>query len=197
MAEETKPTEQQEQTQTEASAEEVKTVPYDRFKEVNDKYKTLTEEISGLRSQLKEREQKQLEEKEEYKKLYEDVKPKIDEYENTLNKYRSFAQIEFDKEYNALDDENKKFIDEFLTETDPYDKMHKFNMLKPKLIKGESTRIQPSDTAEGSENGKHPPKASDSLTVDDFLGRLRNAKTIPDRNAVMKEFDDWKRSRGI
>ena len=83
MGEETQTTNQvtteQAQTQQTAQAQtqEPAPVPYERFKEVNEKYKTLEAQLKEIQDRQKVEDEKRLKEQGDYKKLYEDLQSQL------------------------------------------------------------------------------------------------------------------------
>jgi vacuolar-type H+-ATPase subunit I/STV1 len=63
-------------------------VPYERFKEVNEKYKTLEAQLKEMQSKQKEEEDKRLKEQGDYKKLFEDLQTKYTTEQKTNMKLK-------------------------------------------------------------------------------------------------------------
>ena len=76
-------TEQTAQTQTAANQPTTQTaqtpepVPYERFKEMNEKYKALETQLKDIQDKQKADEEKRLKEQGDYKKLYEDLQAQL------------------------------------------------------------------------------------------------------------------------
>ena len=74
------PAEQTAQAQTPAPQQAAQTpepVPYERFKEVNEKYKALETQLKDIQDKQKADEEKRLKEQGDYKKLYEDLQAQL------------------------------------------------------------------------------------------------------------------------
>lgn len=63
-------------------------VPYERFKEVNEKYKSLEAQLKEMQSKQKEEEDKRLKEQGDYKKLFEDLQTKYTTEQKTNMKLK-------------------------------------------------------------------------------------------------------------
>lgn len=96
------PTKQQSAQPAEAQNTDTQTVPYERFKEVNEGYKALKAQMAELQAAEEKRQQeaeqskrKQLEEKEEFKQLYEataaDLEKTKAEYTSTAAKVEAMV----------------------------------------------------------------------------------------------------------
>ena len=64
-------------------------VPASRFRELNQSKKNLESELMQLKSQIKERETQEAEEKEDWRNLYEETKAERDRYKNDAEKFQS------------------------------------------------------------------------------------------------------------
>jgi len=112
-----------------SSPEESQTVPYERFKEVNDKVKSLTEEISTIKNQaetqpggLTPKQKEEIEAKEYLKGL---VKDTLSEFEKTKASEEEQEIANFQKELNNVLELNssvdRKEFEKFLeNEADEY-----------------------------------------------------------------------------
>ena len=67
-------------------------VPGKRFRELNDVKKNLESELNDLKSQIKEREVAEAEEKEDWRNLYEETKAERDKFKENAQKYESIEQ---------------------------------------------------------------------------------------------------------
>ena len=65
------------------------TVPGSRFRELNESKKNLESELMQLKSQIKERETQEAEEKEDWRNLYEETKAERDRFKSDAEKFQS------------------------------------------------------------------------------------------------------------
>jgi len=82
-----------------------KYVPYDRFKEVIEKKNQTEQELQELRNALKQKEEKELAEKEEYKTLYEKSREELESYkpyQEKVNKYEEVVNSLVQQELEAI-----------------------------------------------------------------------------------------------
>jgi len=112
---ETTPQAEPQQTQ----AQEPAPVPYERFKEVNEKYKTLEQQFKEIQDRQKVEEEKRLKEQGDYKKLYEDLQSQLstEKVTNMKLKLASSKGLPVDlvnRIQGATEDEIAKDIDSLL-----------------------------------------------------------------------------------
>lgn len=71
-------------------------IPYDRFKAVNDSNKALEEKVAAMEAAEKQRKEELAKEQGKYEELYNDSKPKLDEYDTMKTTFDNMLQTTID-----------------------------------------------------------------------------------------------------
>ncbi|WP_404403815.1 hypothetical protein [Jeotgalibacillus malaysiensis] len=129
MSEEIKDTNTEEVTNTEStsansSTEDVKndqqadkTIPYSRFKEVNDNYKSLKDKLEEIENQKATDDLEAKKKAGEYKELYDSLQDEHEPLKNQVSEYKQFFSDLLESKLATVPDDFKELIPENLSDT--------------------------------------------------------------------------------
>lgn len=140
----------------EDSTTEVKTVPYDRFAEVNRKAKEAEAKLAKFESESEQRKKQELESKQEFEKLYTEEKTKREELEQNIAKAEKQAVVTkkatdlgFSDPADAL-----RFVDSTLDGDNLQEALTELAKSKPYLLKSEQkTSVNANTDEKKAESG--------------------------------------------
>ena len=166
-------------------------IPYDRFKEVNDKNKQLLSDIELMKKEIEKVKEKEMKDKQKFKELYEDISPKYEEAQKKATAFDEYIKNEFSKEYGALSDEQKELFDELIESNDFNFKLSKVKTFKTKLDK----KIDTSNLDSESKNDSGKTKVQKQIgnyTAEEILEKMRSTK---DAEVIKKLREDFEKIR--
>jgi F0F1-type ATP synthase membrane subunit b/b' len=94
-------------------SEPVKSIPYDRFKQVNDQKNELAKRLEALEQAEQERQRAKLEAEGKYQEIIDNLKPEAERaktLEEQLKQYHQRDQTELDAELDLLDETMKSLV---------------------------------------------------------------------------------------
>jgi DNA repair exonuclease SbcCD ATPase subunit len=139
---------------TENTGGSVQTIPYDRFKQVNDQKKELQARLDALEKAEQARQQAEMEKQGQYQELIETLKPEAErakQLQAQLEAYQQRDQQELDAELDALD----KDMQELLPDGSPSEQLA---WLRTAKRKGLFNKPTPPPTDAGTQGDPKQPE---------------------------------------